>query len=115
MGDCAGMFNCMTYKPLPTYYSFVAFGELYQRKNQVYVGELPDKVYAVAAKSKDGCIVISNIGEKAVDINLDISGAGDITECKIITENAVWEDYTFQNQIPAESVICLKFKLSDNK
>lgn len=112
VGVYAGMFDCMTCNPLPSYYSFVAFGELYQRKNQIFVGELPSKVYAVAAKAEDGCLVISNLNDKTVDIKLDTFGANEITECRVIKKNAVWEDYLFENQIPAEAVLCIKFKLT---
>jgi len=111
VGMFSSLFNCMTDKPLPAYYSFVAFGELYIRGNQVYIGELPDNVYALAAKDRDGCLVIANLNEEAIDIKLDITGANEESICKIITENAVWEDYKFENTIPAESVVYINFKL----
>ena len=108
----SSLFNCITKKPYPSYYSMVAFGELYIRKTQVQIdGELPNKVFAVAAKDNDGCLVISNTDE--VDYNIDLSfvGARKITECKIITENAIWEDYNFDGNLPKETVIFLKFEL----
>lgn len=111
VGIYAGMFNCMTYEPLPAYYSFVAFGELYKRANQVFVGDLPSGVFAVGAKDKDGCLVIANINYDPVNIELDLKGASKITECKIIKEDAVWEDFELQNELPKESVVCIKFEL----
>ncbi len=110
-GIYAGLFDCATFKPLPTYYSFVAFGELYKHGKQVYVGELPEKVYACASKEKDGCFVIANTNEKDINITLDVNGISDITECKIIKNGVVWEDYEFKNILPAESVIYIKFDL----
>lgn len=108
----SALFNCLTKKPYPSYYSMVAFGELYIRKTQVKIeGELPEKVYAVAAKDKDGCLLISNTNEVDYDINLSLVGAGKISECKIITENAVWEDYNFDGHLPKETVIFLKYEL----
>ena len=111
VGIYSSLFDCMTYKPLPSYYSFVAFGELYARQNQVFVGELPEGVYALGAKSQDGCFVIANIKAEPLDIELDLKGTDKITECKVIKDGAVWEDFEFKNQIPAEAVICIKFNL----
>lgn len=111
IGMYSGMFNCMTYKPLPSYYSFVAFGELYKRENQVYVSEMPNGVYGIAAIEDDGCLVLSNVNSNDVNIELDTKGAEQIVECKIIKEGAVWEDFAFENLIPTESVLCIKFTL----
>lgn len=111
MGIYSGMFNCMTFEPLPAYYSFVAFGALYQRGRQVFVSELPEGVYACAAKKEDGCLVIANTNDHAVDVNLHIDAAGEVLECKVIKDGMVWEDYTFENNLPAESVILMKFAL----
>ena len=111
MGIYAGLFDCVTFKPLPTYYSFVAFGELYQRVTEVYVSELPEGVYACAAKGADGCFVIANINTEDTEIKLDINGIRNISECKIIKDGSVWEDYNFENSLPAESVVFIKFDL----
>ena len=108
MGIYAGLFDCVTFKPLPAYYSFVAFGELYQRGSQVHISDLPEGVYACASKGNDGCIVLANINKEDININLDINGIRNVTECKIIKDNAVWEDYEFENLLPAESVIFIK-------
>ncbi len=110
MGIYSSMFDCMTYKPLPSYYSFVAFGELYARKTQVLVSDLPDSVYAVAAKDTDGCIVIANTNDFELNITLEMLGATVITECKIIKEGSIWQDYNFANTLPSNSVIMIKTK-----
>jgi hypothetical protein len=111
MGIYAGLFDCVTFKPLPAYYSFVAFGELYQRGRQVHISDLSEGVYACASKNDDGCIVLANINKEDININLDINGIRNVTECKIIKDNAVWEDYEFENLLPAESVIFIKCEL----
>ena len=49
--------------------------------------------------------------EKDINITLDVNGISDITECKIIKNGVVWEDYEFKNILPAESVIYIKFDL----
>ena len=111
IGIYSSMFNCMNFEPLPSYYSFVAFGELYQRGKQVYVGELPKGVYACAAKEKDACLVIANVNQEAVYVDINWRGINRITECKIIKDGSVWESCEFENQLPGESVIIIKFDL----
>lgn len=111
MGSYSGLFNCMTYKPLPSYYSFVAFGELYQMGEQVYVGGLPDGVYACAAKNKNGSLLIANTNDNLVNLELNAIGITEITESKVIEEDKVWEDFTFENQLPPNSVVFVKFNL----
>jgi hypothetical protein len=69
----AGLFNPLTYKPFCTYYSFKAFGKLYELKNQVEVtGDITAGLYALAATNgKERGILITNIGEdKEVETNL---------------------------------------------
>lgn len=105
MGKYAGLFDCMTYKPLPAYYAFVAFGELYRRGNQIYIDGLPEGVYACAAVAQDACLVIANTTEESFDINLELKGADGITQCRIIKNGAVWEKCEFNNLLPAESVV----------
>lgn len=109
MGIFSSLFNCMTMQPLPAYYAFVAFGELYVRKRQVFVGELPTNVYAVAAAGDDGYLVLANVGEETT-IDLDVVG-GEMAECKRIAENAVWEEADFDGVLPAFSVVCVKVKI----
>lgn len=108
MGIYSGMFDCMTYKPLPSYYSFVAFGELYKRKNQAYVSELPYGSFALAARGEsDGCVVFANTTDKDINASLNL----EIFSCKIIKEDAVYQDFTFEGILPAESIIILKTKI----
>ena len=59
-----GLFDPMTYRPVSTYYSFKAFGELYALGNEIACacGDLP----ALAAVSEDGercAVMIANTGE----------------------------------------------------
>lgn len=108
MGVYSGLFDCMTYKPLPSYYSLVAFGELYKRENEVYISTLPDGNYALAARGdEDGCIVLANTTDKDTSLSLNV----EISSCKIITEGAVFEDRAFENLLPAQSVLILEVKI----
>ena len=104
MGIYSGLFDCVTYKPLPAYYSFLAFGELYKRGRQVSVSDLPQGVYGCAAKAEDGCIVLVNTNENPVELELVLSGAA-IATCKVIKAGAVWENFNWEGQIPGEAVI----------
>ncbi|MBR6765926.1 MAG: hypothetical protein IKM06_05505 [Clostridia bacterium] len=109
MGTYAGMFNCMTYKPLPAYYGFKAFGEMYTRKEQAFVSLLPEKVYACAARGNDGVLVIANTNEKPVKVSLEILGLNDLAECSIITESG-FSEFSFNNVLPENSVLMFKYK-----
>ena len=109
MSSYAGLFDCVTREPLPAYYGFLAFGELYQRKTQVAVSGLPEGVYACAAKGQDGCLVVANTNKEAVPLTLEWQGAADIAVCKIVKEGCVWEDYTFANELPAEAFLYVQW------
>ena len=111
MGDYSGLFDCMTYKPLPAYYSFVAFGELYLRGRQVFVGNTPEGVYACAAKDSDGCLLIANTTAAPIPTELVTVGAKSLTECKIIKDGAVWQDHILDGTLPAEAVVFIKYAL----
>ena len=73
IGDYAGMFNPLTYKPFCTYYSFMAFGNLYRMGTQAEAVCDNDKVYVVAATdgTKKG-MMLTNLGEDTtISINID--------------------------------------------
>ncbi len=109
VGPYAGLFDSMNAKPLPTYFSFVAFGELYHRGTQVYTSELPEGAYAMAAMGEDGCLMLVNTNSEPLPLKLEVLGAEKIKNCKIITNDAVWEDTAFENQLPAKSVLLIQF------
>ena len=68
-----GMFHPMTYEPLCTYYSFKAFGDLYELGDQVMAKCDDEDVYVLAAKGGNECgILISNIGsDKEIRLDTD--------------------------------------------
>ncbi len=71
-----GFFAPFTYEPVCTYYSFVAFGELYALKNQVECKceESYEGVYAIAAANKEQkAIMIVNHSETAQQLSLNVS------------------------------------------
>jgi len=109
IGAYSGLFDCMTYQPLPAYYSMAAFGELYVRSKQVSVCGLPEGVYGCAAMAEDGVLVLSNTNEEPEEISLQSVGAGDVLECKIINDGATWEDWIFAGQIPENAVVYLRY------
>lgn len=111
MGVYSGLFHCMTYKPHPAYYSLLAFGELYKRGTEVAVSGMPEGVYACAAKDADGCLVISNTTDEAVPLELVLTGTGNVQVCRIISENAVWEEFEFSGYVPENAVLCFEIGL----
>ena len=108
MGTYSGLFDCMTYQPLPSYYSMVAFGERYIRGTQAFVGDLPEGVYGCAAVGGDGCLVLANTTDEALPISLSLAGGEKIVEARIIQEGSVWEEYTQTDRLPAASVLFLR-------
>ena len=63
-----GMFNPLNYKPLPLYYAFKAFGELYALGTQAFCETGCPGVYAVAAVGEAGerAVMLTNLGEDAL-------------------------------------------------
>lgn len=68
-----GLFHPMTYKPLCTYYPFVAFGEMYAMGNMATGGIAEEGIYAVGAfdKTHKG-VLIANIGASTQEITADL-------------------------------------------
>ncbi len=62
-----GMFNPLDHTPLPVYYSFKAFGELYALGTRADCRCDNDKIYALAAVGRDGerALMLANIGNDA--------------------------------------------------
>ena len=66
LSSYGGLFNCQTKKAVSTYYSFMAWNELYRLGTQVPCKVEGEGLYAVAAKEKNGdkkAILIANVGE----------------------------------------------------
>jgi len=70
-----GMFNPMTRKPLPAYYSFVAFNELFQLGNQVEcLADEKNGIYVLAAKDEDKhAVLIANTTTETVFLENNLS------------------------------------------
>ncbi len=70
-----GMFNPLNYKPLPLYYVFQAFGELYAMGTQVFCESSSPEVYALAALGEGGerAVMLTNVGE---DTAVTLAGTG---------------------------------------
>ena len=62
-----GMFNPLNYTPLPLYYAFKAFGELYALGTQVLCESDTAQLYALAAVGENGekAVMLANTGEDA--------------------------------------------------
>lgn len=104
-----GLFNPLTHKPLPAYYSFLAWGELYGRKNQVRLENTDPRLYAAAAADDETvAAVFANPGSEAIPLRLD--GFGDICECRILTEGRIWEVCTLPASADANTVLFLTAK-----
>jgi len=104
-----GLFNPLTHKPLPAYYSFLAWGELYGRKNQVRLENTDPRLYAAAAADDETvAAVFANPGSEAIPLRLD--GIGEILECRILTEGRIWEVCPLPAAVAADTVLFLTAK-----
>ena len=57
--------------PLPTYYAFLSFNELYKRQNEVFASTDDSELTVLAAKGEDGAILIANPTDKVIDLEFD--------------------------------------------
>ncbi|MBQ7637648.1 MAG: hypothetical protein IJS90_01940 [Clostridia bacterium] len=81
-----GMFNPLNYTPLPLYWSFKAFGELYALGTQVFCESGAAGVYTLAASGENGerALMIANTGEDAL---VSLEGFSGEAELLLIDEN----------------------------
>ncbi|MBP3437057.1 MAG: hypothetical protein J6K61_04005 [Clostridia bacterium] len=107
IGDYAGLFNPLTYKPFYTFYGFKAFGELYVLENQVECAVKGDSVYALSAY-KDGVGKLLVTSNKDTEDEIKISGIK-IKEAYTISEDKYLEKTDIQGEIykikPYETVL----------
>ncbi len=98
-----GLFNPDTWAPYKAYYSFMGFNELYKLKNEVFTASDDENIcVGAAADGRKKTLVISNISDKAVECELELSGTEN-TENEIIRIDDVYT-YTLCGQ-----------KIKDNK
>ena len=57
--------------PLPLYYGFMAYNELYKRQNEVFATCDDQNLCVIAAKGEDGAILIANPTDNYVDLEFD--------------------------------------------
>lgn len=104
-----GMFNPLTHKPLPAYYAFMAFNELYKRKNAVCVDCAADgECYACAAvdEAGSGALMIANPTDTAQPLTIQL-GEKTVRAVKILTEGHIWEDTTLPEILAAYTTLLI--------
>ena len=106
----SGMFHPITRKPYPAYYGFMAFAELYRRKNQVEVQMDIQGVYACAAKDETGCLVIANTNSEDIEIFIKGAERDAVAKCMMVSENGIWSEVEFTNNLPKHSIICVYYQ-----
>ena len=109
ISEYAGMFNPLTLKPFPLYYSFVAFNELYKLGNEVECECNENGVYALAAAGNGKkAVMIANCSGN--DINIDINLSEGLS-VYIIDDIRLLEKTDFDHthfKMPENSVILIK-------
>ena len=110
LGNYSGMFNPMTYRPHPAYYSFVAYNELYSLGDEAELEYDAKDVYAVAATNgKDGALVITNVSGKPLPLAF-ITDA-DIKEYRLTTEGECDRKCHRISELPDNSTLTVRFLL----
>ncbi len=106
IGQYGGLFDPMTRKPYPLYYSFRSFGELYRMGNEVASQSDNGAVYVVAAGDGERVgILISNIGaETPLAPEL---GNVTLDTCRLIDEGHLYEVCDLPTRLPENSVLYL--------
>ena len=108
-GDYAPLFNSLTAEPFPAYYTFVAYNELFKRKNQVETVVDTDGIYALTAiDGDDAYMVVANTTENALPLN--IIAQAEFTEFARLTENGFVTNVFDNHKVNAFEVLCYKLK-----
>ena len=100
-----GLFNPLTWGPLPSYYSFIAFNELAKRGAQVRL-EGADGLYAAAAADGE-TVAVMIVNPEGAPLPLSITGIGEVTECRVIDEARTWEVCDLPAEIGTNTVLCI--------
>lgn len=101
-----GLFNPLTKEPFNLYYGFMAFNELYKRKNMLETEICEDGIYALAAKDgDDGCVVIVNTHNDALPLDINVKPKS----VREISDDLRYEITEFNGIIKPYSVLEIKF------
>lgn len=105
-----GLFNPITFKPFPAYYSFVAFNELYKLGTQVKCDVGCGELYAIAASDGKNCaLYIANQSESDFEVSVD---GMDIGKAFVIDSTHTYEEVGLTKEsitVKKDSVWLIKF------
>ncbi len=102
-----GLFHPMTRQPLPAYYAFVAFNELYKRKNAVRTECTAEgECYACAAvdEAGSGALMLANPTDTAQPLSIRL-GEKTVRSVKRISEGHIWEDTALPDTLDAYTTL----------
>lgn len=101
----AGLFQAINCAPLPAYYVFKAFGELYRLGTRATVkGDLPKGLAVIAAgDGKRGGIMITNTAEQSVPLKLEIKGQKAVS-CRLIDAGHLFLPFKFPDRAGQDKV-----------
>ncbi len=103
MGAYSPLFDPITYTPRKPYFALRAFNELYQRGQALAVSDLPDGLYAAAAKGPDDtALLLANRGAAPQPINLP-----SIRTARILDDTHDLDNIPIPTHIAPNSVLLL--------
>jgi len=94
--------------PLPTYYAFMQFNELYKRGTEVFAECDNKDLHVLASCDKDGAILITNPTDEVIDLEFDVNlPLGDF----FATDDSLKMSYCLlKNKILPKTVLLIKTK-----
>ncbi len=92
ISEYSGMFHPETRSPYPTYFAFMAFGELYRLENEILTSSEDERLHVGgAANRNERLLLLANPTDKEVTVELDIKGIDKpLEEARILLLDAIY-------------------------
>jgi len=108
IGNYSPLFNPMTYKPHKAYYALKAFNEAYKLKTGVATTSSDADVYALAAGSAEGGVVlVANPSTRTIPFKPDFGGLR-VRTCTLTDALHTFQDVALPAALPPESFLLVR-------
>ena len=111
VGNYSPLFNPLTETPHRAYYAFVAFNELRKLGTAVKCESTDERVWATAAKGRDGAkaVMIANYSDETIPLDLPKFSA---PKCRAISESHWYEEVPVPAEIGPDTVLLVEYPAS---
>ncbi|MBQ8898174.1 MAG: hypothetical protein IJY86_06820 [Clostridia bacterium] len=109
------LFEPVTKKLYPAYYSIFAFGKLYTLGTRAKTSPDAAGVYSLAAVNGEGkaALVIANTNDSPVELELELIGADPPEKVMQVSEGCLWQEASLPKVLEANSFICLEAQMKN--